>query len=386
MPEHEAIVVGAGPAGLSVAATLGMCGVEAVVLERSDAVGASWRGQYDRLHLHTVRWLSQLPGLRFSRRHGKWVSRDGVVRYLENYVRHHDLDVRTGITVARIERDGDGWAVVTDQGRLIASIVVVATGFNLDPFVPVWPGRDGFTGELLHARDYKNPEPYRSKAVLVVGSGNTGAEIAVDLVEGGAGRVHLSIRTPPAILRRDVLGFPNQLTGVMIRRLPPVLVDPMIRTAQRATGGNLEQHGIPLPPRGSYTKFLHDDVVPILDVGLTKLVKAGRVRIVRGVEGFDGADVLLAGGERISPDAVIAATGYRRSLEPLVGHLGVLEPNSKPRVHGADTDPAAPGLHFIGFSNPISGMFREIAIDARRIAAAVRLRGGSHSDNSRISA
>ena len=110
--------------------------------------------------------------------------------------------------------------------------------------------------------------------------------------------------------------------------------------------------------------------MPILDVGLTSLVKARRVEIVRGVDGFDGADVLLASGERIAPAAVIAATGYRRGLEQLVGHLGVLAPNGKPRVHGADTDPAAPGLHFIGFSNPISGMFREIAIDARRIAVA----------------
>jgi putative flavoprotein involved in K+ transport len=371
VPDHDAIVVGAGPAGLSVAATLGKRGVATLVLERSDAVGASWRGHYARLHLHTVRWLSHLPGLRFSRRHGNWVSRDGVVGYLENYVRHHELDVRTGVTVTRIERDGGSWAVETDRERLTATTVVVATGFNRDPFLPDWPGREGFTGELLHAAYYQDPEPYRDRDVLVVGSGNTGAEIAVDLVEGGAGRVWMAIRTPPAILRRDINGFPNQLTGVMIRRLPPTIVDPMIRTTQRVQGGNLEKHGIPLPPRGSYTKFLEDGVVPILDVGLAKLVKTGRVGAVGGVVGFDRADVLLADGARISPDAVIASTGYRRGLEPLVGHLGLLQPDGKPRVHGADTDPTAPGLHFIGYSNPISGMFREIAIDARRIARAV---------------
>jgi putative flavoprotein involved in K+ transport len=368
---HEAIVVGAGPAGLSVAATLGGRGVETLVLERADDVGASWRGHYDRLHLHTVRWLSHLPGLRFAHEHGSWVSRDGVVRYLEHYVRHHDLDVRTGVTVDRIERDGDCWALDTGQGRFRARAVVVATGFNREPFLPVWPGREGFAGELLHACAYRNPAPYRARDVLVVGSGNTGAEIAVDLAEGGAGRVRISVRTPPTILRRDILGFPNQLTGVLVRRLPSALVDPMIRVAQRLQGGNLERHGLPLPPHGGYTKFRRDDVVPILDVGLTWLVKAGRIEIVSGVAGFDGADVLLAGGERIDPEVVIASTGYRRGLEPLVGHLGVLTPEGKPRVHGARTDPAAPGLHFIGFSNPISGMFREIAIDARRISAAV---------------
>ena len=298
------------------------------------------------------------------------MSRDGVVGYLERYARHHELDVRLDTDVRRIDRDGGAWRVETGDGDLKASTVVVATGFNRIPFLPDWPGRDGFAGELVHASEYRNPAPYRDRDVLVVGSGNTGAEIAVDLVEGGAGRVRIAIRTPPAILRRDVNGFPNQVTGLLVRHLPPAIVDPMIRTTQRIQGGDLSKHGIPLPPRGSYTKFLEDDVVPILDVGLTKLVKGGRIEVVGGVEGFEGSDVLLAGGERISPDAVVASTGYRRGLEPLVGHLGVLKPDGKPLVHGAATSPNAPGLHFIGYSNPISGMFREIAIDARRIAAA----------------
>ena len=103
----ETVVIGAGPAGLATAAVLKRRGLPATILERSDNVAASWRKHYDRLHLHTVRWLSNLPGLRFSRRHGPWVSRDGVVRYLERYVRHHDLDIRTGIEVERLDRDGD---------------------------------------------------------------------------------------------------------------------------------------------------------------------------------------------------------------------------------------------------------------------------------------
>ena len=103
----EVAVIGGGPAGLAAAATLKRCGIPAVVLERSEAVGASWRRHYDRLHLHTVRWLSNLPGYRFSRSHGRWVSRDGVVRYLERYVRHHGLDVRTGVEVRRLDRSDE---------------------------------------------------------------------------------------------------------------------------------------------------------------------------------------------------------------------------------------------------------------------------------------
>src|SRR5436309_15656644 len=123
----EVAVIGGGPAGLAAAATLKRCGIPAVVLERSEAVGASWRRHYDRLRLHTVRWLSNLPGYRFSRKHGKWVSRDGVIGYLEGYVRHHGLDVRTSTEVTALERDGDAWRVETSNGDILARYVVVAT-------------------------------------------------------------------------------------------------------------------------------------------------------------------------------------------------------------------------------------------------------------------
>jgi putative flavoprotein involved in K+ transport len=98
------------------------------------------------------------------------------------------------------------------------------------------------------------------------------------------------------------------------------------------------------------------------------------VEPVAAVTGFDGGRVLLADGSALEPDVVVAATGYRRGLEPLVGHLGVLDGRGLPVVHGRRTTASAPGLHFIGYTNPVSGMFREIAIDARRIASALSAR------------
>src|SRR5205807_4243413 len=124
-------------------------------------------------------------------------------------------------------------------------------------------------------------------------------------------------------------------------------------------------------PRGVYTRA-REGQIPILDVGFLGALKQRKIGIVGAVRGFEGADVLLEGGERIQPQAVVAATGFRRALEPLVGHLGVLDPRGMPLHHGARTHPAAPGLHFIGFSNPVSGNLREMAIDARRIAKALR--------------
>src|SRR5947209_18438798 len=124
MRKVDAAVIGAGPGGLAAAAMLREHGVPVVVLERDSAVGASWRRHYDRLHLHTVRWLSHLPGYRIPRRYGRWVHRDDVVKYLEEYARHHRLEVLTDTEVRRIERAGAAWSLDTSAGEVVADYVV----------------------------------------------------------------------------------------------------------------------------------------------------------------------------------------------------------------------------------------------------------------------
>ncbi|RSS57843.1 NAD(P)/FAD-dependent oxidoreductase [Streptomyces sp. WAC07061] len=365
-------VIGAGPGGLAVAAALRARGVRAVVVERSGAVGASWRGHYDRLRLHTTRRLSGLPGLAIPRRFGRWVARADVVRYLEKYAEFHELELVTGVEVTRIERaaDGEGWTLHASGGRLLAArAVVVATGYNHTPALPDWPGRDGYTGRLLHARDYRNPAPYAGQDVLVVGVGNTGAEIAADLAEGGAARVRLAVRTVPHLVRRSTLGWPAQRTGILVRRLPVRLVDRLGALAAKAVP-DLTAYGLPRPASGLYSRVL-EGAVPVQDVGLIKAVRGGRVEPVAAVTGFDGDEVVLADGTRITPDAVVAATGYRRGLEGLVGHLDVLDERGRPIAHGPRAPRNAPGLHFTGYTNPISGMLRELSIDAVRIAKAL---------------
>lgn len=366
---HEAVVIGAGPAGLAAAAMLGREGIETLVLER-ESIGASWRKFYERLHLHTIRWLSGLPGLPIHRREGRWVSREGVVSYLERYARYHRLNIREATAVRGLARDNGEWLVETAQGPVAARFVVVATGFNRDPYLPEWPGLDGYTGDLVHSLDYRNAAPYRGKDVLVVGTGNSGAEIAVDLVDGGARDVKISVRTPPNIMRRDVAGFPSQLAGLVAKRLPVPVADRISLAMQRLTVGDLSPYGLRPPRVGAVTR-VNQDSVPILDVGLIDLVKKRRVEVVPAVEGFEGPDVILAGGRRIQPHAVIAATGFRRGLEPLVGRFGLIGPGGRPVVNGPQAHPSAPNLHFIGFTNPISGNLREVGIDAKRIAKAI---------------
>ncbi|MFR9673609.1 flavin-containing monooxygenase [Streptomyces sp. TR06-5] len=375
MPGQDAPVhvVGGGPGGLAVAAALQRRGLRAVVLEKSSSVGASWHTHYDRLRLHTTRRWSALPGLPIPRSYGRWVARADLVRYLEAYADHHRLELAQGVEVTRLERgpDGTGWTLHAKGGRrLAAPAVVVATGFNHTPRLPAWPGRETFTGELLHASRYRNAEPFRDKDVLVVGSGNTGAEIAVDLAEGGAERVRLAVRTPPHIVRRSTLGWPAQANGVLCRRLPVGLVDRMAAQLAKAAVPDLAPYGLPRPETGLYTRA-RQGAIPVQDVGLIKAVRQRRVEPVAAVSSFDGDKVELTDGTAVAPEVVVAATGYERGLEPLVGHLGVLGDNGRPLVHGPHSHPGARGLYFTGYTNPLSGMLRELARDAERIARAI---------------
>ncbi|MFI6427146.1 flavin-containing monooxygenase [Promicromonospora sp. NPDC050880] len=364
-------VIGAGPAGLSAAATLQNRGADVTVLEKSAHVGNAWRHHYDRLHLHTTRGLSKLPGLAIPREYGRWVARDDVVRYLEAYAAHHGLHVEHGVEVTRLDRsaaDGDAarrWTITTTDGTRTADVVVVATGYNHTPHLPDWPGQEGFPGDVVHASRYRNPAPYAGKHVLVAGVGNTGAEIAQDLAENGAASVHLAVRTPPHIVRRNQGPWAAQYTGLLIRHLPTALVDALCVPVRRAGLPDLAHLGLPIPEVGLATRVAQG-AIPVQDIGLVAAVESGTVRVVGAVERFDGAEVVLADGARLAPDVVLAATGYRRSLEPVVGHLGVLGERGKPVA--TNGRPAAPGLYFTGFTNPISGMFLEMAADARRIA------------------
>ncbi|MFE3525427.1 flavin-containing monooxygenase [Streptomyces sp. NPDC059161] len=371
-PTSPVYVIGAGPGGLAVAAALRARGVRAVVLERSDDVGASWRRHYDRLHLHTTRRLSALPGLKIPRRFGRWVSRDDVVRYLEKYAAVHELEIVTGVEVGRVEGapEGPGWVLDASGGRrLAARAVVVATGYNHTPYVPRWAGAETYTGDLVHASGYRNAAPYAGRDVLVVGVGNTGAEIAVDLTEGGAARVRLAVRGAPHILRRSTAGWPAQATGILVRRLPVRLVDRAAAVTERLSVPDLAAYGLPRPTSGLYSRA-REGAIPVQDVGLIEAVKSGRVEPVAAVESFEGGKVVLADGTRISPDAVIAATGYGRGLSELVGHLGVLDERGLPVVRGVQAVGAA-GLYFTGFSTPLSGTLRELGIEARKIARAL---------------
>ncbi len=365
--DGEVLIVGGGPAGLAVAAELQRRAVGAKVLDRAARVGDSWRAHYDHLHLHTTRRGSRLPGLAIPRAYGRWVSRDDFVAYQEAYARHHRLDVRHGTTVRRIDRAPGGFQLDTTAGDLHARAVVVATGFNHTPILPDWATSGRFGGEVIHARAYRNPKPYAGKRVLVVGPGNTGSEIAQDLAEQAVD-VTLSVRTPPLVLRRAIGGIPSQALGILLRPLPARVLDPVAARMSRLAVGDLTRHGMPRPSPRGYSHFLESGVTPILDVGFVRMLKAGRIRIAAAVTDVEPGAARTADGGRVEADVIVCATGYRRGLEPLVGHLGVLDARGLP-------GDGMEGLHFLGYRYPLSGLLREIRLQAPRIARAIAAEG-----------
>lgn len=368
----DVYVIGGGPAGLAAAACIKQRGLHAVILDKNARTGDSWRAHYDRLHLHTPKQFSYLPGYKIPKSYPTWLSRDQVVQYLEQYAAHHQLEIEHGVEVTGLARTSTGWTITAADGSTRqAPYVVVATGYNHTPKQPDFAGLDTFTGQVVMSRDYKNAQPYVGKDVLVVGVGNTGAEICVDLVETGASRVRLAVRTIPHILRRNVGPWSAQHNGIMIRHLPVKLVDKAAAVIAKVSVPDLSAHGLPRPDTGLLTRATVDRAIPVQDVGIIAAIQDGSVEVVRTVERFDAADVVLADGSRIQPDVVILATGYTQGLEPLIGSLGVLDGHGRPVVSRGHQAPGAPGMFFLGYSNPISGNLRELRIDAGRIAHAI---------------
>ena len=368
----EVAVLGAGAAGLGVAVQLtGRQVPRVVVFEKAGAAGESWRRRYEGLRLNTWRLLSSLPGERIGRSAGTWPTKEDFVAHLEAAILRHNLDVRFGHEVLGLDRDGDRYLVRTQEGPIHADFVVVATGYDRVPRIPDWPGRETYTAELIHASDYKSPKPYLGRDVLVVGMGNTGTEIATQLVGAGARRVRLATRRPVNIMPSRFLGVPITLLARMSEFQPVPFVDGMGFMVQRLAWGNLRKFGLARPAAGLGSEMRSPNPVVVIDKGFVATLKEGKIELVPGVEGFAGPEVFLDGGQRIRPEVLIAATGYGLALEPLLGHLGVLSSDGRPLVNGPMTHPSAPRLYFNGYWLPYSGQLPAMRRTSRQIARAI---------------
>jgi len=369
-PENV-VVVGAGTAGLAAALCLSDLSIPSMVLERGDAVGAAWRSRYDRLRLNTGRRYSHLPKRPYPKGTPLYPTRDQLVAHLEEHAGARGIEVRLNTPVERIvRRKPSGWGVLTPDGIIGTAHVVVATGFTHTPVLPQWPGIASFPGTVLHSSDYRTPEPFRGKRVVVVGGGSSGLEIAHDLATGGAAAVWLSIRTAPNVLpRRGPGGLSNDVVARPLFGLPPRLADAVARRARLAAFGDLGDVGLPIPQEGPFRRAHRLGASPtVVDADVVDAIRDGSVVVTAAVAALDGPSVVLADSTRVEADAVIAATGYRTGLEPLVGQLGVLDAAGVPTA-GGDV-PAEPGLWFLGmWSRP--ALIGYTSTQAERMAARI---------------
>jgi putative flavoprotein involved in K+ transport len=265
--------------------------------------------------------------------------------------------------VAQVRR---GWSLKLGDGTdHRTGTLVVATGYLHTPAIPEWPGRDTWTGTLLHSAEYRNAEPFRGKDVLVAGIGNSGAEIATDLAAGGAASVRIAIRTPPHILDRTTAGWPQQMSGILTAGLPTRVFDPIAA----AMAKDLSAYGIPRPVKGLRARLRTERYVPLQDVGIVADVRAGRVRPVAAVRGFTESSVLLADGTSVQPDVVVAATGYGTGLRDLFDEPSLFDETGVPVVHGGE--PALPGLYFMGYDVNLGGMLRQAGREATAVAGHI---------------
>lgn len=339
-----------------------------MLLEKAPHVGPAWRQHYDRLHLHTPARHSSLPRLPMPAAYPTYPSRQQVVDYLEAYAAKLDIRATLGTNVQRIERDGAAWEVTTSEGTLRTDSVVLCTGYNNVPLVPDWPGRRGFEGEAMHSCAYRSGARFAGKRVLVVGAGNSGAEIALDLLEHGA-RPMLCIRGPIHVVARDLGPVPALDVAIAMQPLPDALRSAVMRAASLARYGSLRRWGIRRPREGMLAQILRGRI-PLIDVGTIGAIRRGRIEVVPGIAEFQPRGVRFVNGAQREVDAVVFATGYRTGLaELLPGLRSSFDAKGLPA--SVPTLAEAPGLYFVGFENSETGLLRAIARRATEVAGRV---------------
>lgn len=372
MADAGILIIGGGPAGLTTAGALKQVGLESTLLDSGDRVGQSWEQRYDRLHLHTVREYSGLAHFPIPRTYPKYLSKDQYARYLRDYAAHFDLNFVPNTLVKRIRQERmDGrpsWVVEAGSGSWSAPVVVIATGQYGQPIFPDWPGLPEYSGETMHSSAFRTGRVFQNQRVLVVGAGNSGMEIAADLVEQGAAKVAISVRSAPPVVPRDFLGTPAQMFGILMNPLSPALSDKVGHALSRLALGDLRQYGLPSPGWMPFTSHR----TPVIDVGFVPALKAGKVRVRPAVSSFTPNGVVYEDNYEEVFDSVIFATGFRSGLEQLLEPGGLLDKNGNPRFpSGAPTD--CPGLYFMGYFDSLRGFLYESNLASQRLAREIKI-------------
>ncbi|KAJ4778645.1 Flavin-containing monooxygenase [Rhynchospora pubera] len=316
------IIVGAGPSGLATAGCLTKQGVPYVILERANCIASLWKKRtYNRLKLHLPKQFCQLPLLPFPDDYPKYPTKKQFIEYLELYQNHFNIKPRFNECVlsARFDQASRLWRVRTARGggdemEYISRWLVVAAGENAECVIPEFDGLKDFNGTISHVSEYRTGELYSGKKVLVVGCGNSGMEICLDLCEHNA-FPSMVVRDSVHILPREIFGKSTFEIGVSLMQcLPLWLVDTIVLFLTWLVLGSTECLGLKRPSKGPFALKKIDGKTPVLDIGALSKIRSGDIKIVPAVKRFFKHSVEFVNGQVVPIDSVIFATGYRTNV------------------------------------------------------------------------
>jgi putative flavoprotein involved in K+ transport len=345
----ETVIIGAGQAGLATGYHLKRLGVPFVILDAQERVGDAWRTRWDSLRLFTPAWVDGLPGLPFPAPRWSFPTKDEMADYFESYAARFELPVRTGTQIERLVQEGDRYVLSSEGRRIEADRVVVATGANRVPKLPAYASALDPWILQIHSAEYRNPSQLREGRVLVVGVGNSGAEIAVELAPSHqiwlAGTPTGQIPAPLGT-RRYRMGF----------------------HVFRFFGTRVVTRGNPIGRR--LLPKLERQAAPLVPVRLDDLA-AANVQMVPRVAGVRDGLPLLEDERVLEVENVIWCTGFRQDF-PWI-HLPIFDPEGRP-VHDRGVVTSGPGLYFVGLNGQYSlasEVIPGVGRDARYIAEAI---------------
>ncbi|KAK8655049.1 hypothetical protein V6N13_107641 [Hibiscus sabdariffa] len=350
------IIVGAGPSGLATSACLTHQGVPYVILERSDCLASLWQHRtYDRLKLHLPKQFCQLPLLGFPRNFPKYPTKHQFISYMESYASHFGIHPRFKQSVQTAEFDhGLGfWRVKTQDCEYISRWLIVATGENAEPSIPEVSGIDKFKGPVVHTSLYKSGSEFKNQRVLVIGCGNSGMEVSLDLCRHNA-IPHLVVRNTVHVLPREMFGFSTfGIAMALLKWFPLRLVDKFLLLVANFTLGRTEPIGICRPKTGPIELKNVTGKTPVLDVGALSQIKSGKIKVfqvMEGVKEITRSGAKFMDGQEKEIDSIILATGYKSNVPTWLKGCQFFTKEGMPKTPFPNGWKAEKGLYTVGFT------------------------------------
>ncbi|KAK6912666.1 Flavin monooxygenase-like [Dillenia turbinata] len=350
---HGPLVIGAGPSGLAVAACLSNNGIPSLLLERSDCIASLWQQRtYDRLKLHLPKQFCELPFMGFPENFPKYPTKHQFISYMESYAEHFGIKPKFKQSVESAEFDNfcGLWRVRTQDCEYVSKWVIVATGENAEPLIPEIQGIKEFHGPVLHTSVYKSGSEFKNQKVLVVGCGNSGMEVSLDLCRNNA-IPHMVVRNSVHVLPREILGASTFGIAMALNKwLPLRLVDKFLLLMANFSFGNTDRFGLRRPKTGPLELKNVTGKTPVLDVGAFSLIKSGKIKVMDGVKEITRNGAKFVDGQEREFDSIILATGYKSNVPSWLKGCDFFTKEGMPKTPFPNGWKGEKGLYTVGFT------------------------------------